>query len=52
MIAVELRGAHIMGCAYLYMVHVLQYVTDVKNMIIKKLRLIFWGGNKNVTSLY
>ena len=32
-----------MRCAYLYMVHVvLQYATDVKNMIIKNLRLRFW----------
>ena len=30
-----------MGCAYLYMVHVvLQYATDVKNLIIRKLRQI------------
>ena len=41
-----------MGCAYLYMVHVvLQYATDVKNLIIKNLRLRFWGKNMNVTSL-
>ena len=37
----------------IYMVHVvLQYATDVKNMIIKNLRLGFWGRNKNATSLY
>ena len=37
----------------LYMVHViLQYATDVKNLIIKNLRLRFWGENKNATSLH
>ena len=51
------RGIHIytyiMGCAYLYRVHVvLQYATDVKNLIIRNLRLRFLGKNKNVTSLY
>ena len=52
MIAVEVRGVHMMGYAYLYMVHVvLQYATDVKNPIIKNLRQIL-GTNKNVTSLY
>ena len=39
-----------MGCAYLYWVHVLQYATDVKNLVIKILRLRFWGKNKNATS--
>ena len=35
------------------MVHVvLQYATDVKNLIIKNLRLRFLGKNKNATSLY
>ena len=42
-IAVELRGVHMMGCAYLYMAHVvLQYATDVKNLIIKNLRQRCW----------
>ena len=27
MIAVELRGVHMMGCAYLYMVHVRSFTT-------------------------
>ena len=37
----------------LYMVHIiLQYATDVKNLIIKNLRLRFWGENKNATSLH
>ena len=39
------------GCAYFYRVHVvLQYATDVMNLIIK-LRQI-WGKDKNATSLH
>ena len=38
---------YMMGCAYLYRVHVVgQYATDVHNMIINNLRLGFWGKNK------
>ena len=41
-----------MGCAYLYMVHVvLQYAIDVKNLIVNNLRQIL-EKNKNATSLY
>ena len=48
MTAVELREGYcihiyMMGCAYLFRVHVvLQYPTYVKNLIIKNLRLRFW----------
>ena len=55
MIPVEFRGIHIymMGCAYLYRVHVVvQYATDVKNFIVKNLSLTFCGKDKNATSLY
>ena len=55
MIAVEFRGIKIfiMGRAYLCRVLVLQqYATDVRNMIVKNLRLRFWGKNKNATALY
>ena len=32
------------GCAYLYRVHiVIQYATVVRNLIIRNLRLRFWG---------
>ena len=51
----EFRGIpiYMMGCAYLYRVHVvLQYVTGVKNWIITNLRLTILGKNKNATSLY
>ena len=51
----ELRGVpiYMMGCAYVYMVHVvLQYATVVKNLIIRNLRLRFWGKNNNSTSLH
>ena len=43
MIAVELRGINIyMGCAFLYRVEVvLQYATDVKNLITNILTLRF-----------
>ena len=44
---------YILGCAYLYRVHVvLPYAADVKNLIIKILRMRFWGKNKTATSLY
>ena len=44
MIAVKLRGVHTYDGVCLYMVRiVLQYATDVKNLIIKNLRLRFWG---------
>ena len=49
----KLRGVHTYDGVCLYMVRiVLQYATDVKNLIIKNLRLRFLGKNKNVTFLY
>ena len=48
----KLRGVHTYDGVCLYMVRiVLQYATDVKNLIIKNLRLRFLGGNMNATSL-
>ena len=50
--AVEVRGVpiYMLGYAYLYMVHVLQYATDVKNLMIKNLTMRFLGEINNVTS--
>ena len=34
------------------MIPAIQYATDAKNLIFKKLKLRFGGKNKNVTFLY